>query len=154
MTGRIQQDGLWSGINAACRRDGGIEGYRDIHVELILYFLRRIFIVIQDYDGERDFIPVFPYKRFEIGHVEAGTRTVRVKEMKEYRFAAGNGQFPTKVDKGARPDRVILLWNRCRKAIFPVSVPEDIGHTAKNSQQPCYGNCLFHQYWMYYQRQL
>ena len=68
---RIQQDSLRSGINAACRRDGGIEGYRDIHVELVLYFLRRIVFIIQDNDGEGDLIAVFFYKGFEVGYVEA-----------------------------------------------------------------------------------
>lgn len=89
--GRIQQHSLRSGINAARRRNSGIKRYGDIHVEFALYLLRRIIFIVQDNDSKRNLLPVFSYKSFEIGNVKAGTGAVRVKEMQEYRFAAGNG---------------------------------------------------------------
>jgi len=81
MAGCIQQDGLGSGINAAGCCYGGIEGYGDIHIELVLYLLRCIFVIVEDNDGKGDPVPIFSDKRFEIGDIEAGTGAIGVKEM-------------------------------------------------------------------------
>jgi len=142
----IQENGLGSGINSAGRRYARIEGYGYIYVELVLYLRGSICSIIQDDDSKGYLIAIFFCKRFEIWNIKAGTGAVRVKEMYEHRFVPGNGDFPLKVNSCSRPDRMILFWNRGGKAVFPVGVPENVCHATKNSHQPCYGNCLFHQY--------
>lgn len=114
MMAGIQQDSLGSGIHAACRRQCGIEGYRDVDIELILYLFCGIGLIIQHDDGEGDPVVIFSYHRFEKGYVETGTGTIGIKEMQEHGFIPGNGQLSGQIDIGAGCDRMILRGNRCR----------------------------------------
>src|ERR1700683_5204627 len=110
MMRRIQQDRLRRGINAALRRDGGIERHRDIQIELVLYLLRRIFIIIQDNDGKRHPVSVFLRQRFEKRNIETRAGTVGIEKVDEDGLVAGYGQLTAQLDRASGRYRMILCW--------------------------------------------
>jgi len=143
---RIQQDGLRSAVNPTGCGQGGVEGDRDVQVELMFYLRRRIVIIVQHDDGEADLITVFFDQRLEIWNIKAGAGTVGVEKMEKHRFVLTDRQFGRQVDIGACRDRMIGAGDGRWEAVFPVVIPKDTRYAAEDQQQPGYGKGFFHEY--------
>lgn len=148
-SGRVDQDSLRSGIDAAGSGDGAIaqHGDRMGETEFALYLGRSKGRRAHDDDGEVNLVFIFPDEGFELRHIETRAGTVRVEKMEKERFLTRRLEHLSRgrqLYQGAALYVMVVGGDRGRQAVPYFISPEDKADSAGQKDQPTSYEAGFH----------
>src|SRR5688572_6805935 len=114
-----------------------VHQHGNIQAKLVLDFFRRYCPGCNRDDCKIDLVAELFYQGFEVWNIESRARAIRVKEMKQKRFASfAPRSIESQVNRLTEAYVPVVHWHRRWQSIHPLCVVEHCRYHRKDGSQP------------------